>query len=263
MKGLDRFEAFAEQLLESSLGRWMGGRLEPIELAKRLARVMDDHQTVGAGKVFVPNHYTVRLNPANYGEFESFRGALEEELANYLSEVAERRQFSFVGRPHVRLEADPAVKAGEARVVAELLDGQGVAVSGPGMTQELQVAQVQAAAAAYSGSAQVAWLSDNMREVPLRTARLTIGRALDNDLILEGTGVSRRHAQIEQRHGRYVLRDLGSRHGTQVNGQPVQEVVLRDGDVLSLGGQRLVFRMAPAPTSDAPTAPAAGSSRKP
>ncbi len=261
MKGLDRFETFAEQLLEGSLGRWMGGRLEPIELAKRLARVMDDHQTVGAGKVFVPNHYTVRLNPVNYGEFESFRGALEEELANYLAEVAERRQFSFVGRPHVRLEADPAIKAGDARVVAELVDAQGIAVSGPGMTQELQVAQVQAAAAAaYVSSAQMAWLSDSVRKVPLRTARLTIGRALDNDLILEGTGVSRRHAQVEQRHGRYVLRDLGSRHGTQVNGQPIQEVVLRDGDVLSLGGQRLVFHMAPAPTSDAPTAP---SPRKP
>ena len=78
MKGLERFETFAEQLLEGSLGRWMGGRLEPIELAKRLARVMDDHQTVGAGKVFVPNRYTVRLNPANYSEFESFRIALEE-----------------------------------------------------------------------------------------------------------------------------------------------------------------------------------------
>ena len=113
------------------------------------------------------------------------------------------------------------------------------------------------------GSPVVAGLADGTRQVPLRTARLSIGRALDNDLILEGTGVSRRHAQIEQRHGRYVLRDLGSRHGTQVNGQSVQEVVLRDGDVLSLGGQRLVFRITQAPASDTPTAPASGSSRKP
>lgn len=255
MKGLERFEAFAEQLLEGSVSRWMGGRLEPIELAKRLARVMDDYQTIGAGKVFVPNRYQVRLNPANFQEFESFQSALEGELGAYLAEVAERRQFSFVGRPHVTLEADAAVKAGDTRIEAQLVDAQGISFGGPGMTQELQVAQVQAAAAASAKPVTRAWIADGVREVLVRGSRLTMGRALDNDLILEGPGVSRHHAQIEQRHGRYILRDLGSRHGTLVNNQTIQEVVLRDGDVLSLGGQRLVFRAVAAPDDDAPTVP--------
>jgi pSer/pThr/pTyr-binding forkhead associated (FHA) protein len=74
-------------------------------------------------------------------------------------------------------------------------------------------------------------------------------------MIIEGAGVSRHHAQVEQRHNRYVLRDLGSTHGTQVNGQPIQEVVLRDGDIVTLGGQRLVFHITTAPVDDAPTTP--------
>ena len=256
MKGLERFESFAERLLEGSLARLMGGRLEPVELAKRLARVMDDNQTVGAGKVFVPNHYDVYLNPANFAEFQSFQSALETELANYLSETAERRQFSIVDRPHVTLHEEPAVRAGDTRIEAKLMDAQGIELSGPGMTQELQVAQSHSPADTQPTPpvAPVGWLYDGQREVPLRMSRLSIGRALDNDLILEQPGVSRHHAEIEMRHNRYILRDLGSRHGTQVNGQRVQESVLRDGDVITMGGQRLVFRSTPVP-GEPPSAP--------
>lgn len=259
MKGLERFETFAERLLEGSLARLMGGRLEPVELAKRLARVMDDHQTVGAGKVFVPNRYDVYLNPANYIEFQSFQDALEAELANYLTETAERRQFSIVDRPHVTLRAEPGVRPGETRIEAKLMDAQGIELSGPGMTQELEIAQGCAASATQPAApvAPVAWLFDGVREIPLRAARLTIGRALDNDLIMEHAGVSRHHAEIEQRHNRYIVRDLGSRHGTQVNGQTVRESVLRDGDVITMGGQRLVFRATPAPGEPAAPPPGA------
>lgn len=258
MKGLDRFETFAERFLEGSLGRLMGGRLEPVDLAKQLARVMDDHQTVGAGKVFVPNNYEVHLNPTDFNSFKSFQTALEEELGTYLAETAERRQFHFVGRPHVSLVEDNKVKVGDPNIVAKLMDAQGVTFSGPGMTQELQVAQAPAAAQAQaSASPMLAWLADGIREVPIRAARLTLGRALDNDMILEGAGVSRHHAQVERRHGRYILRDLGSKHGTLVNNQRIEEVVLRDGDIVTIGGQRVVFRLTVAPGDNAAPPPAA------
>ena len=257
MKGLQRFEAFAEQLLEGSLGRLMGGRLEPVELAKRLARIMDDQQTIGAGKVFVPNHYQVHLNPADLTAFASFQGGLESELAAYLAETAEKRQYNFIGRPHVALHADPTIRQGDTRIVAQLMDAQGVTLGGPGMTQELKVGPMQGGPTPVPASPTVAWLSDGVREVPIRGPRLSLGRALDNDLILESAGVSRHHAQVERRHGRYVLRDMGSTHGTLVNGQRIEEVVLRDGDVLTLGGQRLVFRVSAAPADNNAAAPPA------
>ena len=245
MKGLERFEAFAEQLLEGSLSRWAGGRLEPVEIAKRLAREMDAHQQVGAGKVFVPNRYQVYLNGATLKEFQPFKTALEDELGNYLVEVADRRQFSFVDRPRVTLEEESGVRPGDVRVSSQLTDAQGAELGAANMTQELQVAAIRSAAAA--AGTITAWLYDGQRQIPVRSARFSLGRALDNDLILESAGVSRHHAQVERRHGRYVLRDMGSTHGTLVNGQRVEEVVLRDGDVLTLGGQRLVFRVSAAP----------------
>lgn len=253
MKGLERFEAFAEQLLEGSLSRWAGGRLEPVEIAKRLAREMDAHQQVGAGKVFVPNQYQVYLNPATLKEFQPFRGALEDELGNYLAEVADRRQLSFVDRPRVTLQEDTAVRPGDMRVSSQLTDAQGTALGGANMTQELQVAAIRSAAAA-SGTL-TAWLYDGQRQIPVRSARFSMGRALDNDLVLEGVGVSRHHAQVEHRHSRYILRDLNSTHGTLVNGQPIQEVLLRDGDTITLGGLRLTFRLVAPAANDDPTLP--------
>jgi pSer/pThr/pTyr-binding forkhead associated (FHA) protein len=53
--------------------------------------------------------------------------------------------------------------------------------------------------------------------------------------------VSRRHAQLRLRFGRYTLYDLDSQSGTLVNGQPVQEWVLQPGDVMSLGGVNLIY----------------------
>jgi pSer/pThr/pTyr-binding forkhead associated (FHA) protein len=54
--------------------------------------------------------------------------------------------------------------------------------------------------------------------------------------------VSRKHAEIRLRLGRYTLYDLQSTNGTYVNGRRVAEVVLADGDRLSIGGVELEFR---------------------
>ena len=79
------------------------------------------------------------------------------------------------------------------------------------------------------------------RTFDLTQPTIRLGRALDNDLILEDLRVSRYHAQLRHRYGRYILQDLGSSGGTSVNGFPVQEIVLRPGDVISLSGIDLIY----------------------
>ena len=54
--------------------------------------------------------------------------------------------------------------------------------------------------------------------------------------------MSRRHAEIPLRLGRYTLYDLQSTNGTYVNGRRVAERVLDDGDKISIGGNEIVFR---------------------
>jgi pSer/pThr/pTyr-binding forkhead associated (FHA) protein len=69
----------------------------------------------------------------------------------------------------------------------------------------------------------------------------TIGRSLDNDVVLAEAEVSRHHARIEYRNGAFEIVDLGSTNGTRVNGAPVARARLQDGDVIGLGMARLEF----------------------
>ena len=82
---------------------------------------------------------------------------------------------------------------------------------------------------------------DGRRHVNLLQPVVSVGRALDNDIILEDPRVSRHHAQLRRRYGRYVLYDLGSSGGTQINGYPVEECVLHSGDIISFTGVQIIY----------------------
>lgn len=74
------------------------------------------------------------------------------------------------------------------------------------------------------------------REIPLTQELLTIGRLQGSDVVIDDRLASRRHAEIERRHGQYVVNDCGSRNGTFVNGQRISEPhMLRDGDEIQIG----------------------------
>ena len=80
------------------------------------------------------------------------------------------------------------------------------------------------------------------RRLALAGEPLTIGRDPENDLVLDDRRVSRRHAEIRLRLGRYTLYDLQSTNGTFVNGRRVAEVVLSDGDRIAIGGSELIVQ---------------------
>lgn len=79
-------------------------------------------------------------------------------------------------------------------------------------------------------------------------AILKVGRAPDNDLILEDPSASKHHATLAWVNGRGELTDLGSMNGTTVNGEVVEPNavrVLRDGEVISFGGAQFVYYTSP------------------
>jgi pSer/pThr/pTyr-binding forkhead associated (FHA) protein len=78
------------------------------------------------------------------------------------------------------------------------------------------------------------------REITLGD-RLTIGRVEGVDLVLDDKGCSRRHCEIVKEAAGFVLRDLGSSNGTQVNGEKVTERTLADGDTIRIGNASLSF----------------------
>ncbi|WP_233585985.1 FHA domain-containing protein [Corallococcus sp. CA054B] len=85
---------------------------------------------------------------------------------------------------------------------------------------------------------------------------MKIGRTSENDLVLHDHGVSRRHARITARDGRYFAEDVGSANGTQLNGQLLSgEKQLRDGDRITVGPVEFTFVWMPPEDDDDVTRP--------
>ena len=71
--------------------------------------------------------------------------------------------------------------------------------------------------------------------------RLTIGRHSTNDITITDRMVSKRHAVVGRVKGQIVVKDLGSRNGTLVNGEKVEKAILVSGDRLKIGNAVLRF----------------------
>lgn len=69
----------------------------------------------------------------------------------------------------------------------------------------------------------------------------SIGRHPDSTICLDDVTVSRRHAQINLKDGKYIVRDLGSLNGTYVNQMRIDDFALEQGDELQVGKYRMVF----------------------
>lgn len=80
-------------------------------------------------------------------------------------------------------------------------------------------------------------------EVPVDTESLVIGRSAEADVSISDRSLSRRHARLFLDGGALMIEDLGSRHGTFVNGSQIDEpVVVLAGDVISLAGSTITLR---------------------
>ena len=77
---------------------------------------------------------------------------------------------------------------------------------------------------------------------PLGTEAFSIGRHAENALQVPDPATSRYHCRVEPGDGGFLLRDLGSRQGTFVNGRPVREHLLEEGDLVTVGETLLLFR---------------------
>jgi pSer/pThr/pTyr-binding forkhead associated (FHA) protein len=80
------------------------------------------------------------------------------------------------------------------------------------------------------------------RTFPLSKERVIIGRLAESDVVLADPGASRRHAEVRQENGEFVIADLGSTNGTMVNESVIGERTLEEGDRITIGRTVLEFR---------------------
>jgi hypothetical protein len=256
MRPLTAVERFFERLFERPTARIFRTRLQPIQLQRRIERAMETDRLSGAERTLVPNRYRVRLNPDDLVEFRDFSDSLAAELADGALAFARAHRYTLVDRPRVELVADRHVQRSEIRVETRFADRSAdagaatdhrIPQSRPeaehGGTAVFTLPEVDVPAARL----RVIQPDGTERETTVEHGQLTIGRARDNDLVLDDGKVSRHHARLLPRHGTLVFTDLGSTNGSWVNGTRVAEVALGEGDRIEVGGTVLVVEsVAPA-----------------
>lgn len=122
MKALARFEELLQQMVEAPFRRMFGGRLEPVDLARRLGRVMDDNKRVTWDRPLVPNQYVIALSPRDFEDVQGFITSLQRELERFVAERAGERGCSLLDAPQVTITPESALSAGVFTVRATLID---------------------------------------------------------------------------------------------------------------------------------------------
>ena len=245
---LSRVEAFLERFLEAPAGR-LGASIQPVSLAKRIERAMDTNKTYRDVGVIVPNQYDLHLNPSDYAAFASYRGSLEDDLAHGILARARHERYTLVARPRVRILSDDETRRGEIRVAANVVDDRGDRVPEaepmPATSDTMVFARPGGDAPESARRAYLLVSTRGSRAVQfdLGGPLIGIGRASDNDVILDDPMVSRHHCQLMLQHGAYGFTDLGSRNGSTVNGQPVSQIALGPGDIIRIGDTEVEFQV--------------------
>src|SRR3712207_7695292 len=121
MSMLRNLEAKLGGLVEGALGRAFKTNVQPVELAHKLAKEMEENQMVSVSRVYVPNHYRVFLSPQDREQFSSYEPALRKELSDYLLEHARREGLALTSRPQIDLLTDERLGLGEFGLQAQLL----------------------------------------------------------------------------------------------------------------------------------------------
>jgi hypothetical protein len=255
MGPLAALERIIERLVERSSARLFRTRIQPIQVQRRVERQMETRRRTADSRTLVPNRFTVRLNPADLAELEPVAEGLVAELADAALSFARAHRYTLADRPQVALVANRAVAVGEidvdaqfedpsragaaSRVQASGPDGSAMGEPGPGGLDQTMVFAVPQPEAPLAMLREIR-PDGSDRQIVLDGRPLTIGRAVDNGLVLNDSRVSRHHARLQARRGTLVLTDLGSSNGSRVNGITVQEVVLGPGDRIQLGDTVLV-----------------------
>ena len=253
MSVLRNIESKLESLFEGVFGRAFRANVQPVELARKLIKEMDDHRNVSVSRVYVPNEYTIYLSAGDHEQFESYESQLKGELADYLSEHARRENYVLLSPPRVELETDEDLDVGVFGIATRMVQTGGKGADEPEGDVEPNATMVYKPTAAPPQATEAASPVDLgiQREVvvlswdgqrhEISKRRVVLGRSKDADLQLADPNASRRHAELRQEGATYWLIDLDSTNGVEVRGKRVKRLKLEDGTRFTIGSTEISF----------------------
>ena len=225
MSVLRNLESKLAGLVEGTFSRAFKSEVRPVEIARKLAREMDEHRVQSLSRTYVPNEYTVWLSPEDREQFSGYEDELRGELSGYLLEHARRERVALLTPPEIR--SRPTSACGSASSASRR------GSCGPHEDPAAEPRQAEEGhTMVYSSSER---LSEPLREPDPRrgSARLRIGgraellgsegamlgRSREADIVLDDANVSRKHAEMRP-VGRLVDRPRPGLHERRQGQRP-------------------------------------------
>jgi hypothetical protein len=232
-KHLHRLERQLEDLIEGSLSRLLGSPIGPERIAGEFARALVDAMRLDdQGKTFAPDQFVLTIHPDEGDSLFKLGPELREDLINAILEAARDREFHMAYRPNITIASDPRLPEHGIRVIAWHTDRPLEFTHA--MPREAKPESVTLPEGAFL-------VIGGDHHFILDCPVINIGRRLDNQIILDNPHISRTHAQIRARDGRFVIFDLGSTVGTKVNNRRVNQHILVPGDVIRFADVEMVY----------------------
>ncbi|NIM92453.1 MAG: DUF3662 domain-containing protein [Anaerolineales bacterium] len=230
---LKRLEENLERWFEGSIARMLGPNIPASSLASHLAESMEAGLRQSEQRiVHAPDHYVIMLNPGSMTELKDQLSQITEDLSTVLHQVAFDQGYFLTKVPEISFEADPSIAEWDIRVKSwhstrPLEETQGLVLELPKEPPKIP-----------RGAFLIV---EGERHFPLDQPITNIGRRKDNHLVIQDPLVSRSHAQIRVRNGRFIIFDLGSKSGTCIQGVLIKQHILQPGDVIMLANTYLVY----------------------
>lgn len=215
---LKRIEQKLEKLVEGTFTRAFPSSVKPIELGKRVRRVLEDKKTIGVqGQIIIPNRYVISLSPKDLENIESIQESIQREISSSIRDHANDENYHFQGTLTVEILSNSSLKTGSIEVDGLFEENKG-------------------------GFPPGSLINENGERLIITEQKLSIGRDTKSTMQVVDVEVSRNHAEIRLLNTSFVLIDLQSTNGTFVNGQRVQEHTLQNFDQIKIGSTILLFQ---------------------
>ena len=237
--------------------------LQPVEMANALRRELDDKaMTLDAGRTLAPNVFNIELGDTDFERARTWGVTLAEELCDVVINHSRSQGYVLQGPVRVAFNHREELRPGQFEVVSSteresstpsqpaqaparpaLGPGAPSAAPAPAPVYKRQPAPAPTQPAASQGQPV---LDIDGQRYSLNAASIVLGRSSEADILIDDTGVSRKHLEIRTVGGMSTAVDLGSTNGSYVDGHRIQgTAALRDGSTITMGRTQITFRMLP------------------
>lgn len=227
MSFLNNFEKKIENGVQAIFSKIGKNELAPADFVAMLQKEMDEKALhITQERTVAPNKVTVHLSSADYDTIEEW-GAVSfaDELANNLSHYANAQNYVLSGPIRVHFKEDVDLEKGDIRIISESVRGT-----------------IQDDKNVINSPNRVPYLEIGGDKYPLNKEIIVIGRGSDCDIVLDDSGISRKHCEIRYTDKGTIIADLGSTNGIYVENEKVPAASLVDGNEILIGRTNIYYR---------------------